>query len=181
MPTARTLAEAQIYLGLLAAADETTVASPPQIEPIEGEHAWTVHSTVGDVEIPYDSEAACRNLGVRFGLGVSPLVDAAQWIMVANTFARRALAADMAYQGRPEQDRKAVELNWQFAADAIEEAIKFLPDHADRLPPSAFWSEQGEQLQRAEPERITRHQLFDDLEYYTGTLADFRALYGESP
>ncbi|MFI7663709.1 hypothetical protein [Nocardia sp. NPDC049526] len=180
MPTARTLAEAQIYLSLLAAA-ENVDASPPQTSLTEGEHAWTMHSTFGDVEIRYDSEAACRRLDVRFGLGVSPLVDAGQWILISGTFARRALDADLAYQGNPEQDRKTVEMNWQFAADAIDEAIKFLPEGTDRLPASAFWSEQGEQLQRDQPEQITRAQLFDDLEYYTGTLEDFRALYGESP
>jgi hypothetical protein len=27
-----------------------------------------------------------------------------------------------------------VELNWQFAADALDEAIKFLPERADHLP-----------------------------------------------
>ena len=181
MPTARTLAEAQTYLGLLAAADETADASPPQTSLTEGEHAWTVHSTFGDIEVPYDSEAACRRLGVWFGLGVSPLVDAGQWIMIAGTYARRALDADLVYQGRPEQDRNTVELNWQFAAEAIGEAIKFLPEGADHLPAAAFWSELGEQLRRDEPEQITRAKLADDLEYYTGTLEDFRALYGEAP
>lgn len=181
MPTARTLAEAQIYLSLLAAADENADAGPPQTSLTEGEHAWTMHSTFGDVEIPYDSEAACRTLDVRFGLGVSQLVDAGQWILIAGTYARRALDADLAYRGKPEQNRETVELNWQFAADVMGEAIKFLPEGADHLPAEAFWTEQGEQLRRDDPERITRAQLFDDLEYYTGTLEDFRSLYGESP
>jgi len=55
-----------------------------------------------------------------------------------------------------------------------------LPDGADRLPDEAFWSELGQQLQREQPDRITRAQLTEDQQYYKGTLEDFRALYGES-
>ncbi|MGO4615860.1 hypothetical protein AB4305_15945 [Nocardia sp. 2YAB30] len=183
MLTARTLAEAQTYLSLMAAADDApdaTQPGPPETSLTEGEEAWTVHSELGDVEVPYVSEAACRTVGIWFGLGISQLVDAGQWILVSGTYARRAIDADLAYQGQPGQDRGKVELNWQFAAEAVGEAIKFLPEGANRLPDEAFWSEQGEQLRRDQPERITRAQLADDQEYYTGTLEDFRALYGES-
>ncbi|WP_330251764.1 hypothetical protein OG874_37475 [Nocardia sp. NBC_00565] len=182
MLTARTLAEAQTYLSLMAASDdapEAVQSSPPVSSLTEGEQAWTVHSGLGDVEVPYASEDACRRLGVWFGLGVSQLVDAGQWIMVASTYARRALEADLAYQGKPGQDRNTVELNWQFAGEAIGEAIKFLPEGAYRLPDTAFWSAQGEQMRRDQPERITRAQLVDDKDYYVGTLEDFRALYDE--
>jgi hypothetical protein len=183
MLTARTLAEAQTYLSLLAAADDAPDAArpgPPETSLTEGEEAWTVHSELSDLAVPYVSEHAARNLGVIFGLGVSQLVDAGQWILVAGTYARRALDADLAYTGEPGQDRTTVELNWQFAAEAIGEALKFLPEDADRLPDEAFWSDLGVQLQREQPQRITRAQLTDDQEYYTGTLEDFRLLYGES-
>lgn len=183
MLTARTLAEAQTYLSLMAAADDAPDAAhpgPPETSLTEGEEAWTVRSEFGDIAVPYLSEDAARKLGVWFGLGVSQLVDAGQWILVAGTYARRALEADLAYTGQPGQDRRSVELNWQFATEAIGEALKFLPDGADRLPDVAFWSELGQQVQREQPDRITRAQLTDDQQYYTGTLEDFRALYGES-
>ncbi|MFD4440218.1 hypothetical protein ACFWPK_10605 [Nocardia sp. NPDC058519] len=55
-----------------------------------------------------------------------------------------------------------------------------LPEGADRLPAEAFWSDLGEQFAHEQPDRITRAHLVDDYEYYTGTLEDFRQLYGEA-
>lgn len=185
MLTARTLAEAQIYVSLMTAADlEVPANEPAPLQPgenlLEGSDGWTLRSSAGELLIPYASEDASRTIGARFGLGVSQLVDAAQWAVVAATFARRALEADMAYTGAPDQDRYAVELNWEFAADAVGEALKFLPDGADEVPDAAVWSEFGAQARRENRHLVTRAKLEDDLEYYRGTLEDFRALYGES-
>ena len=110
MLTARTLAEAQIYVSLTTAADlEVPASEPAPLQPgenlLEGADGWTLRSTAGELLIPFDSENASRTVGARFGLGVSQLVDAAQWAVVAATFARRALEADMAYTGAPDQDR----------------------------------------------------------------------------
>jgi hypothetical protein len=185
MLTARTLTEAQVYVSLMTAADESVPATAPApIEPgpnlTEGPDAWTLSTTAGDIVVPYASEDAARTIGARFGLGVSPLVDAAQWALLAATFARRALAADMAYTGGPDQDRNSVELNWEFAADAVGEALKFLPEGADEVPAEGVWSELGTQARTQTPDLVTRAKLVDDLEYYRGTLEDFRALYGPS-
>ncbi|TDD26119.1 hypothetical protein E1218_13645 [Kribbella turkmenica] len=185
MLTARTLAEAQVYVSLATAADQAAPAvQPAPIEPganlTEGADAWTLASPAGDIAIPYASEDAARTVGARFGLGVSQLVDAAQWAVVAATYARRALEADMAYTGGPDQDRDAVEQNWEFAADAVGEALKFLPDGAEAVPDGGVWSEFGRRSRARNPELVTRAKLTDDLEYYRGTLADFRALYGET-
>lgn len=183
MLTARTLAEAQVYVSLTTAADQAAPAvEPASITPganlTEGADAWTLASPAGDIAIAYASEEAARTVGARFGLGVSQLIDAAQWAVVAATYGRRALEADMAYTGGPDQDRDSVELNWEFAADAVGEAIKFLPDGADAVPDEGVWSEFGRQSRAQNPELVTRAKLTDDLEYYRGTLADFRALYG---
>ncbi len=43
-----------------------------------------------------------------------------------------------------------------------------------------MWSEFGAQARRENRHLVTRGKLEDDLEYYRGTLEDFRALYGES-
>jgi hypothetical protein len=86
----------------------------------------------------------------------------------------------MAFTGEAEQDRTAVELNWEFAADAIAEAIKFLPDDADEVPDADIWSEFGAQAKARDPQMVSRAKLSDDLEYYRGTLEDFRALYSDS-
>jgi hypothetical protein len=184
MLTARTLAEAQVYVSLVTAADPAAPAvEPAPVESgsnlTEGPDAWTLATPAGDIAIPYASEDAARTVGARFGLGVSQLVDAAQWAVVASTYARRALEADMAYTGGPDQDRESVELNWEFAAEAVGEALKFLPEGADAAPDEAVWTEFGRQARAENPELVTRAKLTDDLEYYRGTLEDFRALYGE--
>ncbi|MEI8408627.1 MULTISPECIES: hypothetical protein [unclassified Kribbella] len=183
MLTARTLAEAQVYVSLTTAADPSApTGEPAPIVPggnlTEGADAWTLATPVGNISIAYASEDASRTVGAQFGLGVSQLVDAAQWAVVAATYARRALEADMAYTGGPDQDRESVELNWEAAADAVGEALKFLPEDADVVPDEAVWSDFGRQSRAQNPELVTRAKLTDDLEYYRGTLEDFRALYG---
>jgi hypothetical protein len=183
MLTARTLAEAQVYVSLTTATDEALPATEPApIEPgvnsVEGSDAWTLTTTAGEIVVPYATEQAARTVGARFGLGVSALVDAAQWVLVAETYARRALTADLAYTGEPDQDRNSVELNWEFAADAVGEALKFLPEGAEDVPESGVWSELGAQTRAQNPQMLTRSKLIDDLQYYRGTLDDFRALYG---
>ncbi|WP_280426128.1 hypothetical protein [Nocardia carnea] len=180
MPTARTLVEASTYLSLLAAAGGAADQGPPATSLIEGREAWTVRSAFGDVAVRYLSEDVSRKMGVIYGLGVSQLIDAGQWILIAETFASRALEAGMSYAGQSDQDRTTVEQNWRFAAEALGEAMKFLPEGAHRLPDKAFWSELGERFAHEHPDRVTRAQLVDDYEFYTGALDDFRALYGEA-
>ncbi|MHA6623423.1 hypothetical protein [Pseudonocardia sp. DLS-67] len=178
--TARTLAEADIYVNLGTAADETLSMAPPERAIIEGEQAWTVRTPFGDIAVPYVSEHVARTVGATFGIGVSRLIDAGQWIVVANSFESLALEALMEYTARPGQDPTAVELNWQSATEAIGEAIKFLPEGADRLPERAFWSALGLKLLREDPDHISRARLVDNQEYYAGVLEDFRA-YGQMP
>jgi hypothetical protein len=186
MLTARTLAEAQVYLSLVVAADSTApVAEPAAIEPgvnlAEGPDAWTLAAPSGDLTIPYASEDAARTVDARFGIGVSQLVDPAQWAVVATTYARRALTAEIGYSGGPGQERAEVELNWEFAADALEEALKFLPlDDVGEIPAENVWSEFGRDAVARNPDLIKRGKLLDDYEYYVGTLDDFRQLHGLS-
>jgi hypothetical protein len=99
-------------------------------------------------------------------------------VLVAETYARRALTADLAYTGEPGQDRDSVELNWEFAADAVSEALKFLPEGAEDVPEAGVWSDLGTRTRAQNPQMLTRSKLIDDLQYYRGTLDDFRTLYG---
>jgi len=179
MLTARTLAEGQVYVALMAAAEPPDADAVPE-PPVTGDEAWTL--TYGDirVEVPFASEQVSRRAGARYGLGVSQLVDAGQWSQVAASYARRAFDADMSLDPvapSAEQVRR-VDQRWAAAADAVREVLKFLPEGAGEVPSEAFWSELGQRLHAGEPERFTREKLLDDLEYYQGTLDDFRALHG---
>lgn len=178
MLTARTLAEAHIYASVMAAADAPDAAADTGEDLVEGAETWTLSVRGYEIEVPYASEQAARQVGERFGLGVSQLVDAGQWVLVATTYARRALDLDLAYDNGPESERRSIELNWMFAADALTEAVKFLPEDADSIPASALWSELGRQTHQQQPALFQRDKLIDDLEYYRGTLDDFRALHG---
>jgi hypothetical protein len=177
MLTARTLAEAHIYASVMAAA-EAPDASDFAESLVEGAEVWTVNVRGYEIEVPYASEQAARQVGARFGLGVSQLVDAGQWVLVATTYARRALDLDLAYDNGPESERRSIELNWMFAADALAEAVKFLPADAAQIPADVLWSELGRQTYQQQPALFEREKLIDDLEYYRGTLDDFRALHG---
>jgi hypothetical protein len=189
MPTARTLAEGHTYISLMAAADPSDVSHGPSIPATtltEGAEAWTLSYARGanpiQVEVPYMSEDVARRFGVAFGLGVSQLIDADQWSQVAATYFRRAF--DLAFSladgvGTPDE-RRLVELNWEYAAEAQGEAVKFLPEGAHEIPPEAFWSELGTQVHTDQPELFTREKVLDDYEYYRGALEDFRSLHGRS-
>lgn len=196
MLTARTLSEAQVYFALMRVTvsdlpDAPDLSAEPPDSTLagttrtEGDQAWTLSYGTEregpiELEVPYGSEDAARRIGALFGLGVSPLVDAGQWVMVAGVFARRAFDRDFSLadgKGTAEE-RHQVELDWEYAAEAQAEALKFLPEGAGALPREAFWSELGERALAEHPETFTRQKLVDDYEYYHGTLEDFRTLHG---
>jgi hypothetical protein len=190
MLTARTLAEDQTYISVMAATDpplDVTLRPTRQDTTLtEGAEAWTLSYVQGadliQVEVPYMSEDVARRTGVMFGLGVSQLIDAGQWSQVAATYARRAFDRDFSLTdgvGTPDE-RRLVELDWEFAAEAQGEVVKFLPDGADEIPPEAFWSELDTRVHTDQPELFTREKVLDDYEYYRGTLEDFRSLHGRS-
>jgi hypothetical protein len=192
MLTARTLSEAQVYFALMRVTgpDAPDLSAEPPDSTLagttrtEGEQAWLLSFGTEEgrieLEVPYGSEDASRRIGALFGLGVSPLVDAGQWVMIAGVFARRAFDRDVSLtdgKGTAEE-RHQVELDWEYAAEAQAEALKFLPEGADALPREAFWSELGERARAEHPETFTRAKLVDDYEYYRGTLEDFRTMHG---
>ena len=194
MLTARTLAEAQVYFALMRITGPDAPALPAVPDSTlegttrtEGEQAWTLSYGTEDegrivVEVPYGSEDVARRAGVIFGLGVSPLVDAGQWVMVAQVFARRAFDRDFSLadgHGTP-HERRLVELDWEYAAEAQGEALKFVPEGADVLPQTAIWSEVGQRALAEQPDNLVPAKIADDYAYYRTTLDDFRMLHGPS-
>lgn len=188
MLTARTLMEADIYVALTRAQEgaepgvELTPAPgfEPGVNLTEGPDAWTYASPVGDITIPYASEKSATLIGAHWGLGRSRLIDAAEWTAVGRLYWERGVEADMAYNGEPGKERDLVALNFELAAEAIAEAIKFLPEGVDEVPDSEIWTAYGADIKADDPHVVTRARLEEDLETYSGTLADFRALYSDS-
>jgi hypothetical protein len=99
----------------------------------------------------------------------SELVDAGQWLLVAESCQRYAdgLTGDaaefvqlrdwLALAGEDGAER-ARELLARSAA-AVDEALKFLPAWADQLPESAFWTDEAAEARRDRPDRFTRRSL----------------------
>jgi hypothetical protein len=84
----------------------------------------------------------------RFGTGTSDLLDAGEWLWVA----------EMAVNSAPviEQGKATV---GPLAAAAVEEALKFIPPGRDEVPATALWSERSRLLQIADPGQLSRDRL----------------------
>jgi hypothetical protein len=89
------------------------------------------------------------------GTEPSQLIDAGEWIWVAETIAR----SIPGHAGLPDTQRARAGFDLRTAAAAIDEAIKFVPPGADAVPAEALCSERGRDLYRADPRRFRRRRL----------------------
>lgn len=112
---------------------------------------------------------------VRYGpAGVpSELLDAGEWLAYADAVSgagRAALDADQAYG-----DDELLQIHelLSAAAAAVEEAAKFLPPGADRVPDGALWTEAGQLLRELLPERFGRESLTAELVARRREVADY--------
>jgi hypothetical protein len=190
---ARTLVEAYLYISLTMSAEDTgdDVARDYRswTTLTEGQDAWTLrfdgsehgHDHQIELLVRYESEAEARRNELRFGSGVSELIDAGQWVQVSAAYARRALREGLFFAQDPTDDDRfqSVALGWEFARDAAIEAAKFLPDGADEAPDAAFWTEMGTNARRETPERFTWVRLQSDIDFYQLSLDDFWRLHGD--
>ena len=74
---------------------------------------------------------------------------------------------------------ESIAADWRFAADAMAEALKFLPDDADETPAEEFWTGMGQAARERQAERFTRSALDQELAYYRQSLTDFYHLHAE--
>jgi hypothetical protein len=188
---ARTLAEAHLYLSLTLAADgpddEAVQNGPSDTTLTEGPDAWTVRrdGPAGgppiEVLVRHETEAEARRDGLRFGTGVSTLVDAGQWLQIAAVYARRARRESIFFAEDPADDERYLRIveGWTLARDATVEAAKFLHDDADELSADAFWTEMGTSAHLESPERFTEDRLESDIAFCEQSLSDFRRLHGD--
>ncbi|MEV0973859.1 hypothetical protein [Microtetraspora glauca] len=177
--SARSLVEAYVYLDLTVLGEERNAAEHAVLT--EEEDGWRVRLDDAEVLVPYAAEEEARREDLTFGFGVSELIDPGQWVLVGATYARRALEAAFFFAADPSSDERYEEIvtDWRFAADAAAEALMFVPDGADALPPVSFWTEMGREAYESEPARFTRARLEDDLVYYRAALDDFLRLHAE--
>jgi len=86
----------------------------------------------------------------------SELLDPGDWMWLADMFAGDAPASP---DGLDPEQRHGVLVDLRMAAAAIGEVGKFLPEGADAVPPSAFFSERGRAMYAREPGRFVRGRL----------------------
>jgi hypothetical protein len=88
----------------------------------------------------------------------SELLDAGEWLHVADVCARAAVPVGVDEYGRSRYDTEARE-SLEVAVAAMDEVLKFIPEDADEAPLSAFWTEAGQQVRAREPGRFERDRL----------------------
>lgn len=103
----------------------------------------------------------------------SELLDAGEWLRVADVCARAAVPAGAEESGRTHYDREARE-SLEVAVAAMDEVLKFIPENADAVPLSAFWTGDGQQVRAREPGRFERDRLLIVRSTYRNALASPR-------
>lgn len=98
----------------------------------------------------------------------SELIDAGEWLWVADTYGGD--PADLTGLAGPEREQARIDL--LAARGAVDEVRKFLPDAAAEVPEDAFWSYRGRRMRVAEPGRFSRVRLDAALSTYERLLAD---------
>ncbi|WP_051752732.1 hypothetical protein [Streptosporangium amethystogenes] len=176
---ARSLVEAYVHLDLTVPGDGSGAADRAVLT--EEQEGWRVRLDGAEVFVPYAAETEARREELTFGSGISELIDPGQWVLIGATYARRALEAALFFAADPSSDERyrAIVSDWRFAADAVLEALKFVPEGAGELPEVSFWTEMGRAAYESEPARFTRARLEDDLAYYRTALDDFLRLHAE--
>ena len=183
---ARTLVEAYLYISLTASAaglgDDVPRDVRAETTLTEGQDAWTLrHAASGEeVVVRYATEAEARQDDLRFGSGVSTLLDAGQWLQIAAVYARRALREGLFFAQDPTGEERYLSVvdGWELARDATVEAAKFLPADTDEVPATAVWTEMGTSAREESPERFTRDRIESDIAFCGQSLEDFRRLHG---
>jgi hypothetical protein len=88
----------------------------------------------------------------------SELLDAGEWLWLADLSARAAVPVARDESGRPRFDADGAD-SLEVAIAAMDEVLKFIPEDADVVPPEGFWSDAGRQVRDREPGRFQRDRL----------------------
>lgn len=102
---------------------------------------------------------------VFFGGARSQLLDPGEWLLVSDLCAQAGSAS-----AGTEAERAEARQSLAIAAAAVAEVLKFVPDGADEVPDSAFWSQRGRTVREQEPGRFRRRRLSIVRETYQDAL-----------
>lgn len=86
----------------------------------------------------------------------SELLDAGDWLWLSDRLSNNIPPRP---DGMDAQTRLAAWDDLRTAAAAVSEVMKFVPAGQDRVPPSAFWSEESRATHRESPHRFDRARL----------------------
>ena len=170
LPVSRTSAEAHLYMDLHGCTC--------------GESAFARDSAVialddGDLARRYSG--ACAGCGTErefiFRLPATPsadnpseLIDPGEWLAVSDAYASQApaepagLSAEQIRRGHAAVAR---------AASALDEVLKFIPEGAEEVPASAFFSDRGREIYAREPGRFRKVRLAAVREAYAEMAGQF--------
>ena len=87
----------------------------------------------------------------------SVLIDAGEWLWVADLIARSVPAEPE--DGMTGEERHRILVDLRTAAAAVGEAAKFIPPGSDTVPANGIWSARGKAVHHDEPGRFRRIRL----------------------
>lgn len=175
LPVARTAAEARLFLDLVpceVCGELETSWRLATLETIEGTAAERYAGSCAHCGSEREQVFALARPSApttRFGGNrPSELLDAAQWLEVATVAEAAASNAtlDAASADQARHNRRA---DLAYAADAVREAVKFLPPGAAEVPAESLFSAHGHRVRDEEPWRLTR-------DFMESMLADYEEL-----
>ncbi|WP_405063932.1 hypothetical protein OG474_20425 [Kribbella sp. NBC_01505] len=156
LPVARTHDEALLWLERVPCTECATTSTT-------WEHGLA-QDDAGELVLAYDTEcSSCgadreyyfglpereTGLGAFGGSEPSELIDAGQWLALADELASRV--------PKDEPAARAERLGW--AAAAVDEVLKFVPAGEDDVPDWAFWTTDGRSVRDEQPGRFRRPRL----------------------
>jgi hypothetical protein len=162
---ARTPTEVMLYLDLTPCPDCGS-----------NEAAWEDSRTEADGEPVLRYAGVCAGCGAQREYLFSPppndspdfggpepseLIDAGQWLSVADR-----IAAEVAADDRSAASRTVMAL----ARQAVEEVVKFVPADRDAVPDDAFWTDHGRATRELDPGRFRLERLLVIRDSYTDSI-----------
>lgn len=160
---ARTTAEAMLYLDLTGCPDCGSGDAVWQHDVDDGALRYVGTCARCGAEREYlfspPYEGLLDEVETFGGAEPSELVDAGQWLAIADT-----IAGEVAADDRSAAARAAM----AYAYQAVQEVLKFVPWTGDAVPDEAFWTDAGRAERERDPGRFRVDRLLTVRDSYSG-------------